>query len=236
MNPVAQRLGELRERVHAAAQRAGRKADAVRLLGVAKRIADDAIVESVAAGLGDVAENYVQEAVGRRAHFEQAFAEHALDPPEWHFIGRLQSNKAKSVVGAFTWLHTLDRASLGTALEKHCAAQDVRLRVLVQVNTSGEAQKGGVAPDALEPLLAESEAWPHLDVAGLMTLPAPAPDPEDVRPAFAQLRELRDHWQATLPSLRELSMGMSGDFEVAVEEGATLVRLGTALYGARPPA
>ena len=236
MSEVIDRLVQLRERVAAAAQRAGRDPEAVRLVGVAKRIADAAVVESVVGGLGDLAENYVQEAAGRRESFDAAFANAGVTPPRWHFIGRLQSNKAKVVAGSFDCLHTLDRPSLGQALERHCESHDRRLEVLIQVNTSGEAQKGGVEPERLEALLGASASWPHLELTGLMTLPAAADDAEQVRPAFAQLRELRDRWQRQFPTLRELSMGMSGDFEVAVEEGATLVRLGTALYGARSPA
>jgi pyridoxal phosphate enzyme (YggS family) len=129
-------------------------------------------------------------------------------------------------------VHTLDREALGAALERGAEAAGRSLDVLVQVNTSGEAQKGGVAPGDAAALLDAARAWPHLRIRGLMTIPA-AGDPEAVRPAFAGLRTLRDALRECHPDLRELSMGMSGDFEVAIEEGATIIRVGTALFGPR---
>jgi pyridoxal phosphate enzyme (YggS family) len=232
VSDAAARLAALRERIAAAAERAGRAPGAVTLLGVAKRSAPEAVAEAVGAGLADVAENYVQEAVGRRDALCDLVARTGQAPPRWHFIGRLQRNQARVVAEHFEVVHTLDREALGAALERGAEAAGRSLDVLVQVNTSGEAQKGGVAPGDAAALLDAARAWPHLRIRGLMTIPA-AGDPEAVRPAFAGLRTLRDALRERHPDLRELSMGMSGDFEVAIEEGATIIRVGTALFGPR---
>jgi pyridoxal phosphate enzyme (YggS family) len=232
---VAERLSALRERIARAAQRSGRRPDEVTLVGVSKRQPTDRVVAAARAGLRHVGENYVQEAEQKRAGVEAV-----LEPPltgqlRWHFVGRLQRNKARQAAQLFHMVETLDRAVLGDELERRAAEADRRLAVLVQVDLSDEPQKGGAAPDALPELLAHSQTWPHLDLVGLMTIPRADRDPERTRPTFARLRELRD----TLcekpggAQLRELSMGMSGDYEVAVEEGATMVRVGTALFGPR---
>jgi pyridoxal phosphate enzyme (YggS family) len=236
MSDAAAALASVRARVRAACARAGRAADAVTLLGVAKATRTDRVVAAVRAGLSDVAENYLQEAAARRSELVKRIAEAGAAPPRWHFIGRLQRNKARAVAQLFDAVHTLDRAELGDALERHAAAAGRTVDVLIQVNASGEAQKGGAAPDRVPALLAAAAAWPHLRVTGLMAIPAASDDPERTRPAFAMLRALRDSLHADYPSLVELSMGMSGDFEVAIEEGATIIRVGTALFGAREPA
>ena len=222
---VAERLEALRARVAAAAARAGRAPGEVTLLGVAKRVPAQRVAEAIAAGLADVGENYLQEALERRAALPTPPA------PRWHFIGRLQRNKARPAAAHFDVVHTLDRRALGDALERGAAAAGRELEVLIQVNTSGEAQKGGASPEAVSALLEAGAGWPHLKLCGLMTIPAAAPEAEASRPAFAALRELRD--RLGHPALRELSMGMSDDFEVAIEEGATIIRLGTALFGPR---
>jgi pyridoxal phosphate enzyme (YggS family) len=226
-------LASLRSRVRAACARAGRAADEVTLLGVAKRIPSESVLAAVCAGLADVAENYVQEAAARRSELAKRIAESSAAPPRWHFIGRLQRNKTRAVAQLFDTVHTLDRPELGDALERATAAAGRTLDALIQVNASGEAQKGGVAPDSLHELLAAGAAWPHLRIRGLMAIPAASDDPERTRPAFAMLRALRDALRADHPALAELSMGMSSDFEVAIEEGATIIRVGTALFGAR---
>lgn len=233
MNAAVERLAALRERIDAAAARAGRSPGSVTLLGVAKRVASEAVAEAVGAGLRDVGENYVQEATGRRDELIQMLDKARNPSPHWHFIGQLQRNKARVVAEHFDLVHTIDREALGAALDRHAGAAGRRLDVLVQVNTSGEAQKGGVAPEETAALLDASHAWSHLRVVGLMTIPAPADDPEDARPAFARLRDLQGRLHAEHPDLRDLSMGMSGDFEVAIEEGATIIRVGTALFGPR---
>jgi pyridoxal phosphate enzyme (YggS family) len=229
MSDIARRLADIRERMAAAARRAGRDPAAVRLVAVSKSVGLEALREAVAAGQRLFGENYLQEAKDKIA---------ALGPEvEWHFIGHLQSNKAKAAVGRFALIHSLDRLSLAEALETAAARQNRVQEVLVQVKLGGEAGKSGVAPEAAADLLRELTRFPHLRVVGLMTLPPFLPDPEAVRPYFRALRELRDRLVAqgrADTGLPELSMGMSGDFEVAVEEGATLIRVGTALFGPRP--
>jgi len=229
MSDIARRLADIRERMAAAARRAGRDPAAVRLVAVSKSVGLEALREAVAAGQRLIGENYLQEAKDKIA---------ALGPEvEWHFIGHLQSNKAKAAVGRFALIHSLDRLGLAEALETAAARQNRVQEVLVQVQVGGEASKSGVAPEAAADLLRELSRFPHLRVVGLMTLPPFLPDPEAVRPYFRALRELRDRLVAqglADTGLPELSMGMSGDFEVAVEEGATLIRVGTALFGPRP--
>lgn len=234
---VAERLAAVRQRIAAAALRASRPAQEITLVGVAKRQSAARVVAGVRAGLTHVAESYAQEAREKIPQVLRALEQAGLASPRWHFVGRLQRNKARLVAPLFDVVETLDRASLGDELDRRVRAADRRLAVLLQVNVSSEAQKGGVAPEALPELLAASAAWPSLDVVGLMALPEAQSAPERARPAFAKLRELRDTLR-TRPGgerLRELSMGMSADFEVAVEEGATLVRVGTAIFGPRTP-
>jgi pyridoxal phosphate enzyme (YggS family) len=232
---IARRLEGIHARVIAAARRANRAPDEILLLGVSKRKSADQVVKAVRAGLRDVGENYVQEAVAKHAEVMDALRRTGDDPPRWHFIGRLQRNKVRTLVTRFDVVQSLDRESLGDELQRRAAAAERTLEVLVQVDLSDEPQKGGVAPDALADLLAASTRWSALRVVGLMAIPAAASGPEATRPAFARLRALRDaHRDAPGgDALSELSMGMSSDFEVAIEEGATIIRVGTALFGPR---
>jgi pyridoxal phosphate enzyme (YggS family) len=232
---VAARLASLRERIEAAAARAGRRPDAVTLVGASKRQPPEKIAAAARAGLGHLGESYVQEAAAKLPRVRAALEPLPSKPLILHLIGRLQRNKAGAAVELFDVIETLDRPTLGDALERRAAAAGRRLDVLLQVDVSGEPQKGGVSPDALPALLACARRWPHLRVRGLMAIPAAQDAPERMRPAFARLRELRDGLRATPEGagLEELSMGMSADFEVAIEEGATIVRVGTALFGPR---
>jgi pyridoxal phosphate enzyme (YggS family) len=232
---MADRLAAVRERIAAAARRAGRDPASVTLVGVAKRKSADEVVAAVRAGIRHIGENYVQEAVAKIPEVLEKLRVEGLGPPRWHFIGRLQRNKCGPVVARFDCLETVDRPALGDALERRAAAAQRHLAVLLQVNVSGEAQKGGADPEALPALLEAAAAWPHLSVTGLMAIPAAAADPEAARPAFARLRALRDALcqRPDARALHELSMGMSADYEVAIEEGATIIRVGTALFGAR---
>jgi hypothetical protein len=228
---VAARLAGLRARIDAAARRAGRDPAAVRLIGAAKKQPLETVAAAVRAGLRDLGENYVQEALARRAALEAALGPAGFGALTWHGIGHLQRNKARDAVACFDWVHGVDDPRLATELAKHAARAGRTLTVLVQVNLSGEATKSGVGEAELPALLDAVRAAPALRVAGLMTMPAPAADPERARPVFAKLRAL-----ARRHGLTELSMGMSDDFEIAVEEGATAVRIGTALFGARTAA
>ncbi|MBW2275256.1 MAG: YggS family pyridoxal phosphate-dependent enzyme [Deltaproteobacteria bacterium] len=219
--------------MEAAARSAGRRPEELTLVGVSKRQPTERVVAALRAGLTHLGENYVQEAQEKRARIEALLGEAA--PPRWHMIGGLQRNKARSALEVFDCVETVDRPALARELDKRAAAAGRRLDVLLQVNLSREEQKGGVLEEALPALLESCAALEHLCVTGLMTIPAATDDPEQSRPVFRRLRalqgELRD-----IPggeSLRDLSMGMSSDFEVAIQEGATLVRVGTAIFGPR---
>jgi len=231
------RLAALRGRIARAAQRSGRDADAVTLLAVSKRKPAEAVAALADAGVTHFGENFVQEA---REKIPRVAALRGQDAPplRWHFIGRLQTNKAKLAAGLFGQIESMDRLALAEALDRHAAQAGRVLDVLIQVNLSGEPQKGGVAPPDLPPLAHAIAQLASLRLRGLMTVPAAAADPEAVRPTFAALRRTRDDLCAAQPGLTlpVLSMGMSADFEVAIEEGATLVRVGTALFGPRETA
>ena len=224
MSGIAERLAAVRERIRAAAERVGRDPADVCLVGVSKTKPAAAVVEAVRAGLTHLGENRVQEGVAKIAEVREA----GTAPPVWDLIGRLQRNKARHAAQAFDVIETVDSERLGLELDRRAREAGRTLEVQVQVDLSGEAQKGGVSPDELRSLLAASASWANLRVTGLMAIPAAVPEAEQNRPAFARLRQLRDEL-----GLRELSMGMSADFEVAIEEGATRVRVGTAIFGAR---
>jgi len=226
VNLIAQNLQEVRAAIAAACHKAGRDPGSVRLVAVSKTVDLERIRAAMDAGQDLFGENYLQEAsdkitaLGRRVG--------------WHLVGSLQSNKARGAAELFDLIHTVDRGKLAGALDAAAARLGQVQDVLIQVNQGGEATKSGVAPEAAPALLQEVARLPHLRVLGLMTMPPWFPDPEAARPYFRALRELRDHLRGLtgLP-LTELSMGMSGDFAVAVEEGATLVRVGTAIFGQR---
>ena len=218
-------LTRIRARIEDAARRSGRAPSAVTLIGVTKAVPVERIRDALARGLADVGENRVQEAQAKRA---------ALDAPaRWHLIGHLQRNKAKDAVELFDLIHSVDSPVLLEALERHAAARGRRVELLLQVNVSGEAAKHGCRPEDASALAEAAGACPHVVCRGLMTLAPFSTNPEEARPHFRRLRELRDHLQATVHSPLVLSMGMSQDFEVAIEEGADLVRIGTALFGDR---
>ncbi|MEZ0336500.1 MAG: YggS family pyridoxal phosphate-dependent enzyme [Gemmatimonadales bacterium] len=198
----------------------------VRIIAVTKTHGPEAVRAAAKAGLTDVGENRVQEALAK--------LELAADAGvAWHLIGTLQRNKARQVAGRFALVHSVDRADLAMELDRRMAP-GARQAVLVQVNCSAEAQKGGVAPDELLHLLADLGACAQIEVRGLMTMSALTDDRNEQRRAFRLLRELRDGAEREGHRLPELSMGMSGDYPIAVEEGATMIRLGTVLFGERP--
>jgi pyridoxal phosphate enzyme (YggS family) len=229
MNQINQNLAEIKQRLTDAALEAGRDPAEVRLIAVTKTVKLDRLQEAVAAGHTLFGENYVQEAKAKIASLGPGLT--------WHFIGHLQSNKAKAAVELFDLIHSVDRLRLAKALEQAAARLGKVQDILLQVNLAGEASKSGTAPEDTENLLVEISKMPHLRVLGLMTMPPWFSEPEKVRPYFRALRELRDRLrqkQLVDGDLPELSMGMTGDFEVAVAEGATLVRIGTAIFGRRP--
>jgi pyridoxal phosphate enzyme (YggS family) len=232
---VSERLRAVHERIAGAAARSGRAPEDVTLVGVSKRKPASLIVAAVRAGLRHIGESYVQEALSKLPEAWTELEGAGVDPPRCHFVGGLQSNKARDAVQLFDVIESVDRPSLARELSRRAEARGRRLSVLLQVDLAGEARKGGVAETDLPALLDRCAALPGLSVDGLMTLPPAARDPEASRPFFARLRALRDSLResAVGAGLRELSMGMSADYQVAIEEGATWVRVGTALFGPR---
>jgi len=222
MPDVRENLERVRERIARAAARAGRKPDDVLLIGVSKTVDVERIRAGLAAGLRALGENRVQEAKAKVAELGR--------PAAWHLIGHLQTNKVKDALELFDVIHSLDRLELAQELERRAAPRGLAVEAMLQVNVGAEASKGGFAPDEVGGALEAIGKLAHVKVTGLMTIPPEVERPEDARPWFRQLRELSERH-----GLRRLSMGMSGDFEVAVEEGATMVRVGTAIFGARPP-
>ena len=217
-------LARVREAV-ATHQAVGRWTHPVRIVAVTKTHGPEAVRAAVAAGLTDIGENRVQEAMEK----QDALAGVRVD---WHLIGTLQRNKARHAVGRFALIHSVDRLDLVAELDRR-AAEGSRQAVLVQVNCSDEPQKGGVEPGGVPALLDALGGFARLEVRGLMTMSALTDDVAEQRRAFRRLRELRDSGERSGHRLPELSMGMSGDFAVAVEEGATMIRIGTLLFGER---
>jgi pyridoxal phosphate enzyme (YggS family) len=217
-------LARVRETV-ARHQAAGGWSHPVRIVAVTKTQGPEAVRAALAVGLMDVGENRVQEALQKQEALTGVAA-------RWHLIGTLQRNKARHAAGRFVLIHSVDRADLAAELQRR-VDPGARQAVLVQVNCSGEPQKGGVEPEGLPSLLEQLQGLERLDVQGLMTMSALTADGGEQRRAFRQLRELRDGAERRGHPLPELSMGMSGDYPIAVEEGATMIRLGTVLFGER---
>ncbi len=231
---IEERLRQVRERIAAAARRSGRSTDAVRLIAVSKTFPAERVVEAFAAGQRAFGENRVQEALAKIPAVAKGLP--AGPSAEWHLIGPLQRNKVRRAVEAFEVTESVDRPELAHAIDRAAAAAGRRPRVLIQVNVDREPQKAGVAPEAAAALLRRVRECAALEPCGLMAIPRACSDPEEVRPSFSRLRELLGELQAAEPDLRgfeELSMGMSADFEVAIEEGSTQVRVGTAVFGRR---
>lgn len=227
---IADNLAAVRQRIAAAARNAGRDENSVRLLPVSKTVPVERLRQAIAAGIDRFGENKVQEAREKA----EALADAA---PTWVIIGHLQTNKVKHVARFASEVQSIDRLKVARALEDRLQAEGRGLDVLVQVNTSGEASKYGVEPEHAAALVRELAAFDALRVRGLMTLAVFSADHERVRSCFRMLRELRDRLRDDVPagvSLEGLSMGMSGDYALAIEEGSTEVRVGTAIFGARP--
>jgi len=225
---IVGRIAAVRERMARAAERAGRSIDAITLVAVSKTHPPGALREAYAAGIRDFGENRIQEAEGKIPALGD------LEGVRWHLVGHLQSNKASRAVDLFDRIHSLDTPELGLRLE-HVASQKGKvMRALLQVDLAGEVSKSGLKEVELVPALERLRGHPSLQIEGLMVLPPYDEDPERVRPYFRRLRELRDRaWESGLLAGGDLSMGMSHDLETAVEEGATLVRVGTAIFGER---
>jgi pyridoxal phosphate enzyme (YggS family) len=225
---IASNIKNIRQRMTDAAERSGRNPKDIHLMAVSKTVPPDSIREALNAGITWFGENYVQEAREKIP----AVGENA----SWHMIGHLQTNKVKYVVHLFDWIHSVDRIELARELDRRSAQNQRTLKVLIEVNVSGEASKNGVEPSRVLELVRQISVLPNLNVQGLMTMPPFFENPEDARPYFIALRRLRDEIAGdTIPGvqMKELSMGMTGDFEVAIEEGATIIRVGRAIFGER---
>lgn len=228
MTLIQHNVAVVQERIAAAAARSGRQPEDICLVAVTKTIAPEKIQEAVVAGIDHIGENRVQEAMTK--------VESISPEVTWHLVGHLQRNKAKTAIQIFDIIHSLDSIRLARTLQRRAEVLDKTIDCLLQVNVSGEKTKYGILPEQLTPLLKELSSLQCLHVRGLMTIAPYVDNPEEVRPVFRRLRELaRDADKLKLPgiSMEELSMGMSGDFEVAIEEGATMVRVGSAIFGSR---
>ncbi|HLX05657.1 MAG TPA: YggS family pyridoxal phosphate-dependent enzyme [Candidatus Binatus sp.] len=221
---LKERLTIVQARIGAAAYKVGREASSIRLVLATKTQPSETIRAAWEAGARDFGENYVQEAIAKRAELVD------LTDIRWHLIGHLQTNKARTAASAFELIHSVDSVRLAEALAR--AQPSSRVHALIEVNLGAETSKTGAAPDSVAAIL--DAAHDKIEVDGLMTIPPPARRPEDARPYFARLRELRDRLATQSGyALSELSMGMTDDFEVAIEEGATIVRIGRAVFGER---
>ncbi len=222
---MAARYAAVRAAMTAAARRIGRDPDEIVLICVSKTIPEETVREAHALGIADFGENRVQELLSKSASLLEL-------PLRWHLIGHLQTNKVRAVLPRVAMIHSLDSIRLAETIQSHAEAGR-RIDLLLQVNTSGEATKFGTSPDAAPELAAAVSALPALRLRGLMTLGPLTDDREAIRRSFRLLRELRDAIRGSLPEVELLSMGMSGDYEIAIEEGATHIRVGTAIFGPR---
>jgi PLP dependent protein len=222
---LAARLGDVRDRIYASALRAGRDPSSVALVAVSKTFGADILFDAIEAGVTDLGENRAQELKEKMAVVG--------DRVRWHFVGYLQTNKVRHVVGSVVLIHSVDRFGLAEAIARRARSLGMRQDVLIEVNVAGEQSKHGASPEEAVALAVKVGGLDGISVKGLMAMPPATPDPDAVRPYFRRLVELRDRLQQSVPDAGELSMGMSGDFEAAVEEGATIVRVGEAIFGPR---
>ncbi len=229
---IRENIAQIQQRMADAARRSGRNPDEIRLMAVTKTFGPEKIREAYEAGLRLFGENRVQEFAGKAGQL------HGLDGAEWHMIGHLQSNKASRAAELFSAVDSVDSVRLAERLNAAAVERGKKLKILLEINVGGEAAKSGIDPDSEEfgRLFEAAPGWVHLEIQGLMTIPPFTQDPQQARSYFRRLRELRDQIASrSLPavSMQVLSMGMSHDFEVAIEEGSTCVRLGTAIFGER---
>jgi PLP dependent protein len=232
MSPIPQNLQAITATIVAAAKESGRAPDTVQLLAVSKTFGPEAVLEAVQAGQRAFGENYLQEALDKIAALS-ALPEVATTLLEWHFIGPIQSNKTRPIAEYFDWVHTVEREKVAQRLSEQRPAGMAPLQICLQVNISGEASKSGVAPEEVAALAHKVAALPNLTLRGLMAIPEPAVEFERQRAAFARLRVLYEQLRADGLALDTLSMGMSADLRAAVFEGATIVRVGSAIFGSR---
>ena len=232
MTTIEQQLQQVRQRLHAACAAVGRPAEAVTLLAVSKTFGPDAVAEALAAGQRQFGENYIQEGVEKILSLAQHPARADM---AWHCIGPIQTNKTRLVAAHFDWVQSIDRLKIAQRLSEQRPEHLPPLQVCVQVNVDAGANKSGVSPDELPALASAVAALPRLTLRGLMCIPEPAPDFEAEKAVFLRVRGLFDQLRGQGLTLDTLSMGMSADLEAAVAAGATMVRVGTAIFGGRPP-
>lgn len=228
VSSIRENIESIRETIAEAVAKSRRNADEVKIMAVTKTVEDERIMEAIACGINLIGENYVQEA---RRKIEKMGHD-----SEWHMIGHLQSNKAKYAVGLFDMIHSVDRLSLAEELDKRARGSDIIMKVLIEVNAGGEETKSGVSRDEAMDLVQAVAQLENLSVQGLMTMPPWFDDPEDGRPYFTALRDLKNRImekKIEKVEMAELSMGMTDDYGIAVEEGATIVRIGRAIFGER---
>jgi pyridoxal phosphate enzyme (YggS family) len=230
MSTIAHNLQAVDAHIVAAAAAAGRPRAAIGLLAVSKTFPAEAVLEAIGAGQHTFGENYLQEAIDKIAAVAGALPDAAV---EWHFIGPIQSNKTRPIAGQFDWVHAVDRLKIAERLSEQRPAGMAPLNICLQVNISGEASKSGATPEQLPALAHAAAQLPNVRLRGLMAIPEPETDPAKQRAAFARVRALFDQLRAEGLALDTLSMGMSGDMDAAIAEGATIVRIGTAIFGAR---
>ncbi|MGZ5199657.1 MAG: YggS family pyridoxal phosphate-dependent enzyme [Telluria sp.] len=230
MSTISAHLHDVQATIRAAAEAAGRAPGGVQLLAVSKTFGADAVLEAMAAGQRAFGENYLQEALDKIAEVAQAAPG---VPVEWHFIGPIQSNKTRPIATHFAWVHSVDRLKVAQRLSEQRPPELGPLNICLQVNVSGESTKSGITEDELPGLARAVSALPNLRLRGLMAIPEPESDPAKQRAPFARLRELSDKLRADGIALDTLSMGMSADLVASVAEGATIVRIGSAIFGAR---
>ncbi|EKS7427821.1 TPA: YggS family pyridoxal phosphate-dependent enzyme [Enterobacter cancerogenus] len=229
MNDIAHNLAQVRDKISAAATRCSRASEEITLLAVSKTKPASALAEAIAAGQRAFGENYVQEGVDKICHFR----DQGQDDLQWHFIGPLQSNKSRLVAEHFDWCHTIDRLKIAARLNDQRPADMAPLNVLIQINISDENSKSGIALSELDALAAEVAALPHLTLRGLMAIPAPESSYERQFAVARQMAVAFEALKARHTTVDTLSLGMSDDMEAAIAAGSTMVRIGTAIFGAR---
>jgi pyridoxal phosphate enzyme (YggS family) len=225
MTDIAKNIAIIEERVDASAKKTGRSRSDITIVAVSKTVNADAVEQAVKAGMRDFGENYVQEYLKKREVLE--------DTLNWHIIGPLQSNKVKYILDGVCLLHSLDRLSLAQEIERQCEKKGTQLSALVQLNIGKEPTKSGILEEDLQHFLQDVSVMRRIRLKGLMAIPPAAFQADDNRPYFEKMRKLFDRYKAEYPEFEYLSMGMSDDFEAAIEEGSNVVRIGTAVFGAR---
>ncbi len=235
MSLVAERLRSIKARIYAAAMRAGRDPASVRLVAVTKTVPVEFVVEAVEAGAKILGENRVQEALDKMRGLETLKPGHLSEAglPAWHLIGPLQKNKARLAVGNFSLIHSLESPELAREIDRQAKKKGIVQNALLEINIASEETKHGIRPEDAAGFMKEASGLENLNITGLMCVPPAADDPEKSRPYFKEMNRLAAELALEGFEMTELSMGMSQDFEVAAEEGATLVRVGTAIFGAR---